>query len=270
MARKTTVIALANHKGGVGKTTTTIALAHAAAAAGKRVLVVDNDGQGNASTALAGPQVAQSKTPTMSEIYDKDVPTSTADAIVPTRREGIDLIPSGFVTFDAVVQAITSWLAPNSVLDGALEEVKGQYDYVLIDCPPAMGHVTINALVAADAVLIPTKPDQFSHFGLSRIINQVDEVNNELRRADPIPDPLVLITDVDARSTRRDAGRADDIRSWAEDAEVPVHPDVIPRKAIIAATTEQGRGLDEVSDATAAWAAGIYKDVLDTLGKVRS
>jgi len=267
MARKTRVIAVANHKGGVGKTTTTVALAHAAAAAGKRVLVVDNDGQGNASTALAGAEVADVDTPSMSEVYDKDVPTKTAEAIVKTRRKGIDLIPSGFETFDRVAQAITSWLAPYGVLAAALEQVKGRYDVVLIDCPPAMGYVTINALVAADAVVIPTKPDSFSHLGLSRIVNQVDEVNEQLRSSNPIPDPLVLITDVDARSTKRAAGMADEIRAWAAEAQIPVHPDVIPRKAVIGTTTEQGMGLDEVQGATAAWAAGIYTDILNTLRK---
>lgn len=267
--RRATVVALANHKGGVGKTTTTIGLAHAAADSGKRVLVIDNDGQGNSTTALTGmtrDSVSESST-TMAEVYDRDIRADLADTIIPTRRDGIDIAPSGFDQMDPVLQSLSSRIAPHQVIDKGVDKLRGVYDWILVDCPPAMGYATINALVASDKVLVLTEPSTFGHLGLSKLIDAVDEINEELRGDRPIPEPKVLINNVDARATRADGGAVASIRAWADEAGLTVCGEVVPRKAVIKTMAQSGQNLSQAPDAASRYVAEVYAAVLDSLEK---
>lgn len=265
-SRNARIVAVANHKGGVGKTTTTIGLAHAAADAGLRVLVIDNDGQGNSTTALTGiTRGTESDKYTLAEVYDREIRGELADTIIPTRRDGIDIAPSGFDQMDPVLQTLAARIAPQQVLGRGVEKVRHLYDWILIDCPPAMGYATINALVASDVVLVLSEPSTFGHMGLSKIIDAVDEINEELRGDRPIPDPIILVNNVDARATRADGASVAAIRDWAEQAELQVCSDVIPRRSIIKTMAQSGLNLSEANDATARHVSTVYSSVLDVL-----
>ena len=152
------IIAVANQKGGVGKTTTTVNLSACIAQAGKRVLCVDLDPQGNSTSGLG----VDKEAPEYS-IYDvliNDV--APAQAVVPTQIEGLDLLSS------------------RKELSGAEVTLRSAYDYIFIDCPPSLGLLTINALTAADTLLAPIQCEYYALEGLSDLMNTVKLVKNRL------------------------------------------------------------------------------------------
>lgn len=267
MTKKAITIAIVNHKGGVGKTTTAIGLAHAAAARGEDVLVVDNDAQGNASAALARIISADSvDTPTMTEMFSKAKPNARL-AVVPTGHAHIDLIPSGFEDFDKAVEVRSRDIDGFTVLRKVLEPLRDAYDWIIIDCAPAMGASTQNALVAADRALVVTEPSQFSHLGLSKLIAKIDAVNEAVRADHPIPDPHLLINLVDTRRSVADARDEARIREWGEAGNLNVVTTSIPSRAAIKTTTQRGGSMVNHKDATAAFVAGVYGDILASMKK---
>ena len=143
-------ISVVNQKGGVGKTTTAINLAAALTQKGKSVLLIDLDPQGNASTGVGLGRQARSET--LYEVLVDDLPMS--DASYDTTVPGLTLIPS-HIDLSAAELEIGTEAGRTSRLKTALEPVKDQYDYVLIDCPPSLGLLTVNALAASDSVLVP-------------------------------------------------------------------------------------------------------------------
>ena len=144
------VIALANQKGGVGKTTTAVNLAACLAAEGRKVLLVDSDPQGNTTSGLG-----LDKRDIKKSIYDilvNDVPAK--EVIVPTKYENLSLLPATIALAGAEIELVNMMSRENR-LKNAIERVKYDYDYVLIDCPPSLGLLTLNALTAASSVMIP-------------------------------------------------------------------------------------------------------------------
>ncbi|MEX2246360.1 MAG: AAA family ATPase [Dehalococcoidia bacterium] len=167
------VIALANQKGGVGKTTTAINLGAALASRHKRVLVFDSDPQANSSTGL-GVRCEGVST------YDVIIGAAqVSDAVVPTGVEGLDLAPATPALAGAEVELVPM-MAREYRLKRALETVRKQYDYILIDCPPSLGLLTVNALTAADEVIVPVQCEYLALEGLSQLTATLELVRRNL------------------------------------------------------------------------------------------
>lgn len=191
--RPAKVMAIANQKGGVGKSTTAINLGAYLAIEGKRVLVVDLDPQSNATSGLGiGPYTDGQ------QIYDvlvNEVPIK--EIIIPTSTKGLDIAPSSLRLAGAEVELV-SMLSRESRLRKSLEQVRSEYDIILIDCPPSLGLLTVNALAAADEVIIPIQCEYYALEGLVLLLRTIEKIkvylNSELRIGG------ILLTMHDART----------------------------------------------------------------------
>lgn len=169
------IIALANQKGGVGKTTTAINLAASLAALEKSVLVVDADPQANASSGL-GIDVRKSK----STLYEGLIGEKTiSEVIVKTEFERIDIVPSHINLVGAELEMVQLQNRENKMRE-LLHDTKDKYDYILIDCSPSLGIITVNALTAADSVIIPVQCEYFALEGLSKLLNTIKIIKSKL------------------------------------------------------------------------------------------
>lgn len=172
------IIALANQKGGVGKTTTAINLAASLATLEKKVLLVDADPQANASSGL-GVDVRQAECTIYECLIGK---SAAAEAICHTEVEGLDLVPSHIDLVGAEIEML-NMEGRERMMKSVLEAVKDDYDYVLIDCSPSLGLITVNSLVAADAVIIPVQCEYFALEGISKLLNTIKLIKQKLNPA---------------------------------------------------------------------------------------
>ena len=187
------VVAIANQKGGVGKTTTAVNLSACIAQQGKRVLSIDIDPQGNMTSGLG-----VNKDETDSSIYDVLINrTDPADARVRTSVEGLDLIPARIELAGAEVELV-SMLAREQVLKRAMHKLWDEYDFVFIDCPPSLGLLTLNALTAADTLMVPIQCEYYALEGLSQLMNTVKLVRMHLNPELDVEG--VVLTMFDART----------------------------------------------------------------------
>ena len=169
------IIALANQKGGVGKTTSTINLAASLATLEKSVLVVDADPQANASSGL-GVDLKEVEC----SIYECIVNRADVhDAIYTTDIEGLDIIPSHIDLVGAEVEMLNID-EREYVLKRILEPIRNEYDYILIDCSPSLGLITVNALTAADSVIIPVQCEYFALEGISKLLSTIKIIKSRL------------------------------------------------------------------------------------------
>lgn len=195
----TRILAVANQKGGVGKTTTAINLAAALGALEHRVLLVDSDPQGNATRGLG----AEATPPNLYQVLTADTPA--AAAIRPSGFPHFDLLPANreLVGVEVEFAGLDGW---QGRLRAALEPAVGGYEFVLIDCPPSLGHLTVLALVAAGAVLVPLQCEYFALEGVSELMATVDRVAASLNPGLAIDGILLTMYD-DRMNLTRDVER---------------------------------------------------------------
>lgn len=227
------IVAVANQKGGVGKTTTTINLAASLALAGRRVLLVDVDPQSNLTSGVG----QKGKTAPGGTIYNAlttDVPLTDAAAfIIPTGVDLLSLIPADRNLTGAEIELVT---LPHREerLRALIAPLRDQYDHIFIDCPPSLGLLTLNALVAADAVLIPLHCEYFALEGLADLVGTMRRVRAALNPALDIDG--VLLTMVDER-TNLGQQVANDVRQFFKEK---VFRTVIPRNVRLGEAPSHG------------------------------
>lgn len=168
------VIAVTNQKGGVGKTTTSVNLSACVAAAGKRVLLIDIDPQGNATSGLGKSGKGQN---TVYDVLIDDQPLESA--ILDTGYGPLSVVPASMELAGAEIELVAV-PGRESLLKGALAPVIGRYDYVFIDCPPSLGLLTLNALTAADSVLVPIQCEYYALEGVGQLMNTLQLVRKRL------------------------------------------------------------------------------------------
>ena len=231
---KARVLAIANQKGGVGKTTTTINLGTALAAIGERVLIVDLDPQGNASTGLGIPQKARRLS-----TYDVLLGDATfAEAVQPTSVPRVSLAPSTMDLLGAELELAPARDRTQRLRNALLAYQTSQaepFTYVLIDCPPSLNLLTVNAMAAADAVLVPLQCEFFALEGLSQLLTTVEQVRASLN-----PDLIIhgiVLTMFDPRNNL--AGQViSDVRQFLGEK---VYQTVIPRNVRVSEAPSHGK-----------------------------
>ncbi len=223
------VISIANQKGGDGKTTTTINLAVCLADAGNRVLIIDSDAQGNATSGI-GIQKSQVE----KDIYDvlvDEIPIK--EAILKTNHQHVDIVPATIQLAGAEIE-LTAQMAREMRLKLGLEAVLNDYDYVLIDCPPSLGQLSINAFTASNSILIPVQSEYYALEGLSQLLNTVRLVQKHFNPNLAIEG--VLLTMYDAR-TNLGAQVIEEVRKYFGDR---VYDTIIPRNTRLAEAPSHG------------------------------
>ena len=227
---KARVLAIANQKGGVGKTTTAINLGTALAACEKQVLIIDLDPQRNATTGLG--LAIDENDPTIYSVLTREV--AIPDAVLPTNVPGLFAVASGVELSGAEIELVTADQREFRLGD-ALKPVLESYDFILIDCPPALGLLTLNALVAADAVLVPLQAEFYALEGLTHLFRTIERVKRSLNPRLTIQG--VVLTMFDRRNNLCDMVEAD-VRAHLGSK---VYDTVIPRNVRVSEAPSHGK-----------------------------
>jgi chromosome partitioning protein len=223
------VIAIANQKGGVGKTTTSVNLGACLAYIGKRVLLVDIDPQGNATSGIGIEKAEVDQC-----IYDVLVDDVEANEVIkPTSVENLYAIPATIQLAGAEIELVPT-ISREVRLKRALEEVKDRFDYIIIDCPPSLGLLTLNALTASDSVIIPVQCEYYALEGLTQLLNTVRLVQKHLNQDLKIEG--VLLTMLDAR-TNLGIQVIDEVKKYFHDK---VYKTIIPRNVRLSEAPSHG------------------------------
>lgn len=224
------IIAIANQKGGVGKTTTSVNLGAGLAQVGKKVLLVDIDAQGNATTGVGIEKSELDQCIYNVLVEDADV----QGAIRKTATENLDVLPATIQLAGAEIELVPT-ISREVRLQRALQPIRDEYEYIIIDCPPSLGLLTINALTAADSVIIPVQCEYYALEGLSQLLNTVRLVQKHLNKDLAIQG--VLLTMLDAR-TNLGIQVIDEVKKYFRDK---VYRSIIPRNVRLSEAPSHGK-----------------------------
>jgi chromosome partitioning protein len=239
MKEKPTVIAVVNQKGGTAKTTTVENLGIGLAREGKKVLLVDTDPQGSLTISLGYPRPDELEI-TLFDLLNKTInedSVSAGEGIL-HQAEGIDLIPAN-ISLAGLEVALVNTMNRERILKQFLEPVKGNYDYVLLDCMPSLGMLTVNALAAADAALVPVQANYLSAKGLEQLLQTINKVKRQINPKLRIEG--ILLTMVDGRTNY---GR--EISSLIRDTyggHIKIFNSEIPRSVRAAEISAEGKSI---------------------------
>ena len=226
------VIAVANQKGGVGKTTTAVNLGACLASLGKRVLLIDIDPQGNTTSGIG-----INKADVRYDIYDVLInEVSATEAILPTAVEQLDILPATIQLAGAEIELVPT-MSREVRLRQALQPLQKQYDYMLIDCPPSLGLLTVNSLTASNSVLIPIQCEYYALEGLSQLLNTIRMVQKHLNTSLEIEG--VLLTMLDAR-TNLGLQVIEEVKKYFREK---VYATVIPRNVRLGEAPSHGQSI---------------------------
>lgn len=222
------IIAVANQKGGVGKTTTTVNLGTILAKKGKRVLLVDADPQGNATSGIGVDKSVELST------YDLLVSEDPASKIViKTEINNLYICPSNINLAGAEVQLV-SMMSREQRMKEKLEQIKSKFDYIFIDCPPSLGLITLNAFTAANSVLIPVQCEYYALEGLGQLLNTVELVKKHLNKSLCIEGALLTMYDIRTNLSNQ---VVKEVKKYFDDK---VYKTVIPRNVRVSEAPSYG------------------------------
>ncbi len=223
------IVAVANQKGGVGKTTTSVNLSACLAHIGKKVLLIDTDPQGNATSG-----VGVNKGDVQKCIYDILIDDADVHEVIrKTKVENLDIIPATISLAGAEIELVST-ISREVRMKHAIQEVKDRYDYIIIDCPPSLGLLTINALTASDSILIPVQCEYYALEGLSQLLSTIRLVQKHLNESLTIDG--VLLTMFDAR-TNLGIQVIDEVKKYFQDK---VYRTIIPRNVRLSEAPSHG------------------------------